>query len=98
MLIQIDDSFRVTIDSSKQNLQLEKLTEIKDKKTSGTKKEWLILGYHGLSLRSVLLHYKNEALLDDKLETINNVVDKLNEIDNTIVRLVKNIKLETQND
>ena len=98
MLIQIDDKHRVTIDSSRQNLQIEQLQEIKDKKTGGTKFEWLIIGYHGNSLRSVLLQYQKESILDDKLESINSVLDRLNEIENTIVKVTKGIQLGTKQD
>jgi hypothetical protein len=44
---------------------------------------------------------KESLITDDKLETIHNVLDRLNEIENTIVRVVKkeNIKLvASQND
>jgi hypothetical protein len=93
MLLQIDESFRISLDSSHQNLQLEQLQEIKDKNTGESKFNWVIVGYHGNSLRSILLQYKNETLLDDQLETINDVIDKLNYIDKTIKELVKSVKL-----
>jgi hypothetical protein len=100
MNIKIDDNFKITIDSSGQNLQLEKLCDVIDKKTREVvRKDFNIVGFHGLSLRSVLLQYKNESLAaDDKLESINDVIDKLNEIEKTISKLVKNIKLDVKSD
>jgi hypothetical protein len=101
MLLQLDDQFKVTCDSSRQNWQLEQLQEVNDKKNGGTKFEWNNIGFHGNSLRSVLLQYRNVSLInDDKLETLNDVLDKLNEIERTIVKVVKqeNIKLVSAND
>jgi hypothetical protein len=100
MNIKIDDNFKISLDSSGQNLQLEKLCDVIDKKTREfVRKDFSIVGFHGLSLRSVLFQYKNESLAaDDKLESINDVIDKLNEIEKTISKLVKNIKLDVKSD
>lgn len=102
MLLQIDSNFRVTTDSSLQNYLLEKLQNVIDKKTREVvRKDWGIIGYHGNSMRSVLLQYKKEALIaEDNLETLHSVLDKLNEIDQTIDRVIKkeNIKMETKKD
>jgi tetrahydromethanopterin S-methyltransferase subunit G len=102
MLLQLDDKFRVVVDSSKQNFILEKLDDILDKKTKEVvRQDWILCGYHGNSLRSVLLQYRNVSLIsDDKLETINDVFDRLNEIERTIEKVVKseNIKLAANND
>lgn len=96
MLLQLDDLFRISCDSSKQNFQLEKLIDIEDRKSKEIKQEWKIIGFHGNSLGSVLKQYRNESLITaDKLETLHNVLDALNEIDKTINKVVKreNIKL-----
>jgi hypothetical protein len=102
-MLQLDDHFRVSVDSSRQNFQLEQLQDVKDKKSKEVvRQEWSLIGFHGNSMRSVLLQYMKESLItDDKLETIHNVLDRLNEIENTIVKVVKkeNIKLVAkQND
>jgi hypothetical protein len=102
-MLQLDDHFRVSVDSSRQNFQLEQLQDVKDKKSKEVvRQEWSLIGFHGNSMRSVLLQYMKESLItDDKLETIHNVLDRLNEIENTIVKVVKkeNIKLAAkQND
>jgi hypothetical protein len=101
MILKLDDHFKITTDSSKQNFQLEQLSEVTDRKTKETKLEWSIIGFHGNSLRSVLLQYRNVSLItDDKLETLHSVLDKLSEIERTIVNVVKqqNIKLVSTND
>lgn len=101
MLLQLDSKHRVTIDSSCQNYILESLDEVKDKKTGDIKHEWNGLGFHGLSLRSVLHQYKNHDLAVSELETLNDVLDRLNEIDNTIQKVAtkfKEFKLVTSND
>jgi hypothetical protein len=101
-MLQLDNNFRVLVDSSKQNFILEKLDDIVDKKTKEVvRRDWVLCGYHGNSMRSVLLQYRNEALItDNKLETLNDVLDKLNEVEKTIVKVVKqeNIKLVSNND
>jgi hypothetical protein len=101
MLLQLDDNHKLTLDSSRQNIQLEQLQTIKNKKEGGTKSSWEIIGFHGLSLRSALFQYMKELIVsDDKLETIHNVLDRLNEIEKTIVKVVKqeNIQWESQDD
>ena len=101
-MLQLDEKFRVSIDSSRQNFQLEKLEDIKDKSSGEIiRQEYKIVGYHGSSLRSVLLQYKNEAVINDStLVNIHKVFDKLVEIDNTIIQVVKkeNIKLAAKQD
>jgi hypothetical protein len=92
MLLQLDSKHRVTVDSSCQNYQLEQLREVKNKKTDEIKLEWNNIGFHGLSLRSVLHQYKNNAIAVSKLETINDVLDRLNEIDRTIEKVVNQVK------
>jgi RNA binding exosome subunit len=101
MLLQLDGNFKITCDSSKQNLQLEMLQDVLDKKTKEVvRKDWNVIGFHGNSMRSVLLQYKNECLVNSQLESINDVLDRLNEIDRTIDTVVKreNIRLETKSD
>lgn len=102
MILQLDDKFKITTDSSLQNYQLEQLTDIIDKKTREVvRKDWIIQGFHGNSMRSVLIQYTKQALItEDNLETLHNVLDKLNEIDQTIDRVVKkeNIRMDNKND
>jgi hypothetical protein len=102
MLLQIDDNFRVVTDSSLQNYILEHLTDVIDKKTrENVRQDWIVQGYHGASMRSVLIQYRNLALItDDKLKTLHNVLDKLNKVEQTIERVVtkENIKLESKQD
>ena len=96
MLLQIDERFRVTTDSSLQNFLLEQLQDIKDKSTKEVvRQDWIIIGYHGNSMRSVLLQYMKTTLINSNLEVINDVLDKLKEIEQTIERVVKkeNIKI-----
>jgi hypothetical protein len=99
-MIQLDEHFRITIDPSKQNFMLEKLEEIKDKKNGGTKKEWLNLGYFGSNFSSILKRYKNEAILNEEQDIhINEILDRLVEMDNHIDKYVKSaqIKLVSKN-
>lgn len=102
MRLKLDDHFVVTVDSSKQNFQLEQLQDVIDKKTREVvRQEWVVCGFHGNSMRSVLLQYVKESLItEDKLEKINDVLDRLNEIENTIVKVVKqgNFQLVAQSD
>jgi hypothetical protein len=101
MILQLDSKHRVSIDSSCQNYILESLDEVKDKKTGDIKYEWNGIGFHGLSMRSVLLQYKNHAIAISELETINDVLDRINELENTIHKVAdkfKEFKLVTAND
>jgi hypothetical protein len=91
LILQLDDKFKITTDSSLQNLQLEKLCEVTDRQTKEVKYKYIILGYFGHSLPSLLKRYKNEVLLDTKECTLNDVLDKLNEIDRNIDKAVKQI-------
>lgn len=93
MLLELDSKHRVVVDSSCQNYILEQLQEVKNKKTDEIKLEWVGLGFHGLSLRSVLHQYKNYAIAISDVESLNEVLDRLNEIENTIINVVKNENL-----
>lgn len=101
-MLQLDDKFRVSTDSSLQNYQLEQLIDVKEKKSKEiVRSEWTIVGYHGNSMKSVLHQYVRESLItDNKLAAIHNVLDRLNEIENTIVKVVKqeNFKLAAKQD
>lgn len=101
-MLVLDDRFRVSTDSSLQNFQLEKLTDIKDKSTKEVvRQDWLLIGFHGNSMRSVLNQYVKESLINDqKLEKVNDILDRLNEVEKTIVKVVKveNFKLVTKDD
>jgi hypothetical protein len=101
MLLQLDDNFRITKDKSEMNFQLEKLESIKDRESGTMKQEFKVIGYHGNSMRSVLLQYKKESLFaEDDFKAINQVLDKLKDIEKTIETVVtrENIKLVAQND
>jgi RNA binding exosome subunit len=101
-MLQLDDNFRIVTDSSLQNYILEKLSAVIDKKTREVvRSEWNVCGYHGNSMRSVLHQYLRESLITDyKLETLHNVLDRLNEIENIILKVVKqeNFKLAAKQD
>lgn len=101
-MLVLDDRFRVSTDSSLQNFQLEKLTDIKDKSTKEVvRQDWLLIGFHGNSMRSVLNQYVKESLINDqKLEKVNDILDRLNEVEKTIIKVVKaeNFKLVTKDD
>jgi mevalonate kinase len=96
MLLQLDERFRVTTDSSLQNFLLEQLQDIKDKSTKEVvRQDWIIIGYHGNSMRSVLMQYMKTTLINSNLEVINDVLDKLKEVEKTIEKVAKkeNIKM-----
>jgi hypothetical protein len=57
-MLQLDKNYRITLDSSRQNFLLERLSEIKERDTGNVKYEYVTTGFHGLSLRSVLHSYK----------------------------------------
>jgi hypothetical protein len=101
-MLVLDDRFRVSTDSSLQNFQLEKLTDIKDKSTKEVvRQDWLLIGFHGNSMRSVLNQYVKESLINDqKLEKVNDILDRLNEVEKTIIKVVKveNFKLVAKDD
>lgn len=98
--LQLDDNYKITVDSSKQNFQLEKFENVAIRGTEQTKREWKIVGYFGSNLKSVLNKYKNEVLINSDFSTLDDVLDKLQEIDKTIEEVDKrgNIKLDIMND
>jgi hypothetical protein len=100
-VLVLDDKFRVSVDSSKQNFQLEMLQPIVDKKTREVvRHEFGIIGFHGNSMRSVLSQYVKQSLInDDKLENIDSVLDRLNEVEKTIIKVAKtgNFTLDVKN-
>lgn len=99
MLLTIDDEFRVTSDAARLNFQLERWTPVENRKTKDITYQWIIEGFHGGSLRSVLLQYSKLTVMnDDKEMMVNELLDKLTEIDKTIVEVVKreNIKLASK--
>lgn len=101
MLLQLDDQYKVTCDSSKQNFILEKLVDVIDKKSREVvRKEYQIIGYHGNSFRSVLKKYAADSLIESEPSSYQQVIDKLNDLERTIDRVVKreNIKLEVKSD
>lgn len=103
-MLVLDGTYKVTLDSSVQNYQLEKLESVKDRKTGELKKEWNIIGSHGLSLKSVLYQYKNNRIADGILEEnveINHLLNTLEKLDTYICSIVavnKNNKIEIEHE
>jgi hypothetical protein len=101
-VLVLDDNFRITVDSSRQNYQLEMLQPIIDKKTREVVRyEFGIIGYHGSSMKSVLHQYTKQSLINDnRLQKVNDILDRLNEIEKTIIKVVKaeNFKLVAKDD
>jgi hypothetical protein len=89
LILQLDDRYKITTDSSRMNLQLERLETVEDRKNGGTKEEWKLLGYYGHSLKALLRRYVDEVLLEMETTTMKTVLEKLNEINQTIDRVVK---------
>lgn len=82
------------------NLQLEQYQDIIDLKTKKpVRKDWVLIGYHGSSITSVLKQYSRVAVAsDNKLDNINDVLDKQNEIIKYIDKAFKGIKLKVESD
>jgi hypothetical protein len=89
LILQLDDRYKITTDSSRMNLQLERLETVEDRKNGGTKEEWKLLGYFGLSLRALLRRYTDEKLIEMETTTMKAVLVKLSEINQTIDNVVK---------
>jgi hypothetical protein len=90
MLI-LDENYKVTLDSSVQNYQLEKYIDVTDRKTGDLKKKWDIIGSHGLSLKSVLYQYKNNRLADGVVEEnveVNQLIKAVEQLDTYIRSIV----------
>jgi hypothetical protein len=94
MELILDDKFKITTDSSLQNYILWKLENITNKKTKETKQDYITIGYFGHNLSSLLKRYKNESLIDLENTTIEKVLDKLNEVDTRIDKVVKAAKIK----
>jgi hypothetical protein len=94
MELILDDKFKVTTDSSLQNYILWKLETIKDKKTKVERQDYISLGFFGHNFGSLLKRYKDESLIDLENTTIEKVLDKLNEVDKRIDKIVKAAKLK----
>lgn len=94
MELILDDKFKITTDSSLQNYILWKLETIKDKKTKETRQDYISLGFFGHNLSSLLKRYKDESLIDLENTTIEKVLDKLNELDMSIDKIVKAAKIK----
>lgn len=89
MLI-LDERYRVVVDSSHQNYILEKYEEVINRETKESKMVWQGIGFHGLSLRSVLNQY-NKQLLADEVASANIEASqlslKLDELEKQINRI-----------
>jgi hypothetical protein len=94
MNLMLDNKFKVETDSSFQNYILLKLEDIKDKKTGNVRQDWIQIGFFGHNFSSLLKRYKNESLIDLENTTIEKVLDKLNELDKRIDKVVKASKLK----
>lgn len=91
MLLQLDETYRITVDASKQNFQLERLENVVRKiDKEVVRQQYNIIGYHGSNLKSVLNQYKKDALItDDSINDISAILHKLDKIDKTIHVVVK---------
>lgn len=92
-MLVLDDTYKVTVDSSVQNYQLEKLIDVKDRESGELKKKWDIIGSHGLSLKSVLYQYKNNRVADGIMKEnveINNLLSTLEQLD-TYIRSIASV-------
>jgi protein subunit release factor A len=90
-MLVLDENYKVTLDSSVQNYQLEKHIDVKDKQSGEYKKKWDIIGSHGLSLKSVLYQYKNNRLADGIIEEnveVNHLIDVIEQLDTYIRSIV----------
>jgi hypothetical protein len=94
MELILDDKFKVETDSSLQNYILFKLEDIKDKKTGNVRQGWIQIGFFGHNFGSLLKRYKDESLIDLENTTIEKVLEKLNEVDKHIDKIVKAAKLK----
>jgi len=95
LFLQLDKEYRITMD--KYNFILERFENVIDRKTKMVKgKEWKDVGYFGGNIKILLNRYVTEKLKNEKDNDVNKLINKLNEIENTIVRVVKreNIKLD----
>jgi hypothetical protein len=94
MELILDSKFKVTTDSSLQNYILWKLEDITNKKTKETKQDYITIGYFGHNLGSLLKRYKDEVLIDLKNTTLEEILDKLNQIDGRTDKVVKAAKIK----
>ncbi len=95
LLLQIDEKWRFT--SDKYNFILQKYEDVIDRKTKEPtgEKEWKDMGYFGGNLKVALKKFSNEYIRDQDKLYIDELITKLEEIENKIDRVVKqeNIKL-----
>lgn len=99
-MLQIDNDYRVTVDSSRQNFILEKLSDVQIKGTDTYKKEWLGTGFHGLSLRSVLHSYSKQKIADGvaEVDTADLLISKIDQLERNIDKIAKTLVFEIKND
>lgn len=101
MSLLLDSKYKITLDSSAQNLQLEKFEDVKSKTTGEITQKWNILGYHGLSLRSALLGYQKHRIADmiavENIEA-SQLISDITKLENEIKKISKHIVLEIKND
>ena len=93
--IQLDNTFKVTYESQNWTLYRDEDTlDIKTKEYTGNFK-WKNVGYFGDNFDQVLKRYVRESINDAAISSIHDVLDRLNEIDRNIEKIVKkeNIKL-----
>lgn len=93
--IQLDDTFKVTYESQNWNLyRYEDTLDIKTKEYTGNFK-WKLVGHFGENFEQAVKRYARESINDSAIEKIDDVLDKLKEIDRKIDKVVKheNIRL-----
>lgn len=84
----LDDNYKVQSDT-KQYILLEKIkSENKDEEDN-----YKSIGYHG-SISNLLKNYKNQKLKKSSIKTVDELFEKLNEIEKTYIELGEKIEKE----
>lgn len=93
MKLTLDDRFRVYSDP--RNFILEKLEDVKDRKTGDVKQEWKTVGFFG-RFEHLLNTYKNESIRNMEDTSLSEIEKLYLKLDQTIKDVVKreNITLE----
>lgn len=91
MDLQLDEKYRVSTDQY--NFTLEKLEQVKNRKTKETSQKWITKG-HFSHLEHLLVKYMQEIVKDTDTTDVHNLIKEIRSLREHVSEVAKNIDAE----